>query len=340
MGRVERAASQERRPGREVPEVKICDVTLRDGMQAVNHQAVLPLELRLRLAESLQRARLPYIEVGSFVHPKVIPAMRDSADLFAALRPSAGQELAALVPSLKYFRKLEGTPNIDTVALLVSASEAYARINTKSTREQALEAAREIATAARSDGYRVRAYLSYAFSDLSPASGGRGGDEMPPEIVAEICHRLLDVGCETIALSDTDGRARPQEIERTVGHLAADGGLEHIAVHLHDRYGLGVANALVAYQAGVRCFDASIGGVGGNKLLVGSVGNVATEELVNLFDALGISTGLDFGSLLEAGRILLEMISLAGLPPPPSKILANHPAIAGSPAAGSPAASP
>lgn len=301
-----------------MPEVKICDVTLRDGMQAVNRKAVIPLEMRLGLAEALQRARLPYIEVGSFVHPNVIPAMADTRELLAALRPARGQQLAALVPKLKYYRQLAAAPHVDTVAVLVSASERYSQVNTNMTCEQALAAAREVAAAASADGYRLHAYLSYAFREMGSDAG------MPAGKVADLCAALIAKGCETIALSDTDGRAVPKEIERTVAYLAEHTGLEHIGVHLHDRYGLGLANALVAFRAGIRTFDSSVGGVGGNKLIQDSVGNIATEELVYLFQGLDVDTGVDFDALLAAGDVLLDLIRFAGDPMPPSKILANR----------------
>ena len=297
--------------------VKICDVTLRDGMQAVNRTATLPLDLRLKLARELQESHLPYLEVGSFVHPKVIAAMRDTPELLAALTPIAGQELAVLVPTLKYYRRFAGTPHVDTVALLVSASKGYAMVNTRTTRDQAKRAAEEVAEAARQDGYRVRAYMSYAFRKM-------GGGPMSGDIVEGLCERLLEAGCELVALSDTDGKATPDDVERLTTHLGRNLGLDAIGVHLHDRYGSGLVNALIAFQAGMRTFDSSIGGVGGNKLLENSVGNIATEELVYMFHGMGVETGIDEGRLLAAGETLLELVALAGDPPPPSKVLADH----------------
>lgn len=301
-----------------MPEVKICDVTLRDGMQAVNRRAVVPLSLRLELARRLQTSGLPYLEVGSFVNPNVIPAMRDTPELFAALEPVAGQELAALVPNLKYYRRLREVAVVDTVALLVSASEGYAMLNTRMTREQATLAAAEVARAARRDGLRVRAYMSYAFRGMG------GGAARPGEVVEKLCERLLEAGCELVALSDTDGKATPGDVGRLTSHLVRAVGPQAVGVHLHDRYGSGLVNALVAFQAGVRTFDGSIGGVGGNKMLANSVGNVATEELVYMFHGLGVETGVDFETLIDAGRILCEMVRLAGDPPPPSKVLADR----------------
>jgi len=296
--------------------VEICDVTLRDGMQALNRDAVVPIEERRRLAEALQRAGVPYLEVGSFVNPRVIPAMADTPELLAALDPAPGRELAALVPNLKYYRKLREAPHVDTVALLVSASERYSRVNTRMSREQAVAAAREVASAARGDGYRVRAYLSYAFREM-----GDDGDDMSADTVVGLCEQLLEEGCQTLALSDTDGRATLRHVELTVTRLAEALGTEPLGVHLHDRYGTGLANALRAYQLGVRTFDSSVGGIGGNRLVKNAVGNVATEELVYMFEGLGVDTGVDADALLEAGRIVHGMARRVGDPVPPSKLL-------------------
>ncbi len=301
-----------------MPEVKICDLTLRDGMQAVNRNATIPLKLRRALAERLQNTGLPYIEVGSFVHPNVIPAMRDTPELFAALRSRPGQELAALAPSLKYYEQVRATPNVDTVGLLVSASEEYARVNTRMSGDKALAAAEEVAAAAIGDGLRVRAYMSYAFHKMS-------GEETSTDRVSELCERLLSVGCEAIALSDTDGKATPAEVRRMVSFLdSLPSGLDPIAVHLHDRYGTGLVKALIAFEGGIRTFDSTVGGVGGNKLLKNSVGNIATEELVHMFHGLGVDTGVDVDELTRAGQVLLDCVRFVEDPMPPSKILADQ----------------
>ena len=302
-----------------VPEVKICDVTLRDGMQVLNRNALIPVRMRLRLAETLLRARLPYLEVGSFVNPQIVSAMQDTPELFASLRPAAGQQLAALVPKLKYYDQLKLTPNVDTVALFISASESYSLVNTRMSRAEAMKSAREVAAAARSAGYRVRAYLSYAFREMASALG-----EMPLATIEELCGELLGMGCEIVALSDTDGRATPADVERVVRHVGETLGLEQMGVHLHDLHGLGLVNSLLAYQLGIRVFDASIGGLGGNKIVENSVGNVATEELVNMFHGMGVETGIDFGFLLRAGRIVVDMANYVGDPAPPSRILADQ----------------
>ncbi len=296
-------------------EVKICDVSLRDGMQILNRHAVIPLEARVRLVEALVRAGLPYIEVGSFVNPRVVPAMRDTTELLRRMPPYDGQ-IAALAPTLEYYEHLKKAPRVNTVALFVSASERYSQKNTHMSVDEALDAAAGVAAAARADGYRLRGYLSYAFRER--------GREMPVAKVEEICGRLVEMGCDNVALSDTDGLATPRDMERLVGHLAGTLGLAAIGVHLHDRRGLGVTNAYAAYQAGVRIFDAAIGGIGGAITVAHSAGNVATEELVAMFDSLGVATGIDIQPLIEAGCRVSQMAEEVGDPPPPSKIVLDE----------------
>ncbi|MFQ5525501.1 MAG: hypothetical protein ACE5GX_04500 [Thermoanaerobaculia bacterium] len=301
-----------------MPEVTICDVSLRDGMQIMNRHAVIPLESRLQLAEALVRADVPYIEVGSFVSPKVVPAMADTAELLQSMPPYGGQ-IAALAPTLEYYELLKQAERVNTVALFVAASEAYSQANTRMSVDEALDAAEEIAKQARRDGYQLRGYLSYAFRDKSQPD-----EETPVELTEAICRRLVDMGCGAVALSDTDGLATPMNIERVVEHIGQCLGLDSIGVHLHDRRGLGVTNAYVAYRAGVRIFDASIGGIGGAITVRHSVGNVATEELVSMFESLGVDTGIDVQPLIEAGCRVSQMADFVGDPPPPSKIILDE----------------
>jgi len=302
-------------------QVKICDVSLRDGMQILNRHAVIPLESRLQLVEALVRAGVPYIEVGSFVNPRVVPAMADTAELLRRMPPFDGQ-IAALAPKLEYYELLRKAERVNTVALFVAASEAYSQSNTRMTVAEALDAAEEVAQAARRDGYQLRGYLSYAFRDKSQPR-----DETPVELTESICRRLIEMGCGAVALSDTDGLATPADIERVVSGIESRLGLGNIGVHLHDRRGLGVTNAYVAYQAGVRIFDASIGGIGGAITVRHSVGNVATEELVSMFESLGVDTGVDVGPLVEAGCRVSQMADFVGDPPPPSKIILDELAV-------------
>lgn len=305
-------------------EVKICDVTLRDGLQALDLEARLPFDLRPRLFDALRRARLPYIEVGSFVNTRVMPSMESTPRLLETIglgeTDPGDTEIAVLVPTMKYYERAKTSPNISTVALLLSASEGYSKLNTRMNSDQAMEAAIGVTTAALADGYRVRGYLSYAFRDY-------GKENLPQDegIVVRVCEELLEAGCEMVAIADTNGTATPSDIERVLGAFqGSTSGLDRIGVHFHDRYGLGITNCYVAYQNGVTIYDSAIGGIGGNKMVKGSVSNVSTEELVFMFHALGVDTGTDFEALVEAGRIVEEMITLLNAPPSQSKILLNR----------------
>lgn len=302
--------------GRNAAAVRICEMSPRDGLQALDRAGALPLARRVELVRALQRAGMPYIEAGSFVSPRVHPSMAATAELMAEIEPRGGQ-LAALVPNRKHYERFRAARNLDTVALFVSASEEYSLANTRMTIEQALDSAAEVAAAASEDGYRLRAHLSGAFRDLTaanrPSSDG---------LVVKICERLAGMGCEEVALADTDGRAAPADIERVIGAAIESLGQSRIGVHLHDRSGFGIANAYVAYAAGVRTFDAAVGGIGGSKAVGGgAVGNIATEELVSLFEAMGVETGVDLEALLEAGEIIRQMAAELGQPSPPSKLL-------------------
>jgi hydroxymethylglutaryl-CoA lyase len=301
-----------------VTEVKICDVSLRDGMQVLNRHAVITLDARLQLVDALIRANVPYIEVGSFVNPHVVPAMADTRELLYRM-PAYDGQVACLVPSLKYYEQLKLAARVNTVALFVSASEDYARKNTRMTVDQAVDAAGKVAAAARADGYRLRGYLSFAFRDPSMANG-----EMPVEQVERITRRLVEMGCEAVALSDTDGMASPSDLQRVIGHVRDVMGLEHIAVHLHDRRGLGITNAYAAYQEGIRIFDSSIGGIGGAITVRHSIGNISTEELVSMFDSIGVETGIEVEPLIEAGCRVSQMADYVGDPPPPSRIILDE----------------
>ncbi len=301
------------------PDVKICDVTLRDGMQILNRDRVIALEMRLRMLEALSRSGLPYLEVGSFVSPRFIPAMQDTPEMLRAM-PHMDSEIAVLVPNIRYYHELERHDHekVNTVAVFVSASEAYSQSNTRMTKERAFESAREVAEAAGHDGFRLRGYLSYSFRD----AGGK--EEMDPETILRDSEALLAMGCSKIVLSDTDGRSSPRDMERIISRVGRAAGLDALGVHLHDRWGQGIANALAAYQLGVRTFDCSIGGIGGSKAVKASVGNIATEELVSLFHGMDVETGVDPQPLLEAGRLLVKMTEMAGDPLPPSKLLASR----------------
>lgn len=296
--------------------IEIHDVTLRDGMQVLNRSTGIPLADRLELFALLTRAGMRRIEVGSYVSPRFVPALADTPELLRQVRPRPEQDLAVLVPNLRHYRRLERELPVSTIALFVSASETYSRKNTQQSTAEAMASAREVADAARADGYHLRAFLSCAFRDL-----GEPAPEMPAERVCSLSAELVELGADVVALSDTEGRASPADVRRIVRALVDALGADHLAVHLHDRYGQGVTNAYVAWQEGITQLDASIGGVGGTSSMRDAVGNLATEELARLFHGLGVETGLDEAVLAEATLLVAAMARRVGEPRPPSKVL-------------------
>ncbi len=286
----------------------ICEMSLRDGMQILNRSCRIPLDMRLSLLRALQQACCAYIEVGSFVSERAFPQFQDTVQLFQqAGAPGFSGQLAALVPNFKYYEKFRDTPNLTTVAMFLSASEQYSQQNKRMTIAEDLTESKRLAELVRSQGHRIRAHLSAAFRSLPPQEG-----PSDLEIVTRMCTELLDMGCETVALADTDGCASPLDMQRVIPHLETRVDIKRLGVHLHDRFGQAIANAWEAYRLGIRTFDSAIGGIGGNKAVEKSVGNIATEDLVNLFRLMRVDTGIDLHAIQDALRIVHEMAKLVG----------------------------
>jgi hydroxymethylglutaryl-CoA lyase len=287
--------------------VTICEMSPRDGMQSLNRDCRIPLAMRVKLIQVLQRARFPYIEASSFVSPKVFPQFADSVELMSRLEPYEGQ-LAALVPNAKYYEQFKATPNVNTVAVFLSASDEYSRKNKRIGLADDRTDAKRIAAAAKQNGHRLRAHLSGAFRDLTAENR-----ETDPQQVTLVCADLIDAGFETVALADTDGRGTPSDIRRVISHLRESGlDIAKIGVHLHDREGRAIENLGEAFRLGVRTFDGSVGGIGGNRAGADYVGNIATERLVEFCSQTGSSHGIDLDALDEAKALVAEMVKLSG----------------------------
>jgi hydroxymethylglutaryl-CoA lyase len=290
--------------------VTICEMSLRDGMQVLNRSAGISLEMRLALLGALKDAGFAYIEVGSFVSYRAFPQFQDTKQLLQQACPGASQ-LAVLVPNLRYYEKFADTANLTTIAMFLSASEQYSLQNKKLSIADDLAESRRLASAVRQRGQRLRAHLSAAFRSLPPEQG-----PVDLETITRMCGDLIDMGCETVALADTDGSAAPTEIQRVIEHLASRLDIARLGVHLHDRFGQAIANAWEAYRLGIRTFDSAVGGIGGNKAVEKSYGNIATEDLANLLRLMGVETGLDLKAVGRALQIVREMAKLVGDPQP------------------------
>src|SRR5213083_1597357 len=292
-------------------QVHICEVGPRDGLQNAKH--LMPTAAKKSWIKALADAGLKEIEVGSFVPPKLIPAMADTGEVVAFARTIPGLKVVALAPNLKGFqRALEAGAH--KITFPVSASRKHSESNVRMTPEQMIEEVRKCAQLSH-PGVEIEGAVSTAF-------GCTMQGEVPEDDVVRIASALAEF-CDCVALADTVGYANPAQIKRIFSRVRKVIGSKLEAAHLHNTRGLGLANALAAYEEGVRHFDSSMGGLGGCPFAPGASGNVITEDLVFMFESMGVSTGVDFDALLKARGLLVQAspeepvyghTPLAGLP--------------------------
>ena len=292
-------------------QVHICEVGPRDGLQNARH--LMPTEAKKAWISALAAAGLREIEVGSFVPPKLIPAMADTAELVKHSISIPGLKVVALAPNLRGFqRALEAGAH--KVTFPVSASRLHSESNVRMSPEQMVEEVRKCA-AHPHPGVEIEGAVSTAF-------GCTMQGVVPEDDVLRIAAALAEF-CDCVALADTVGYANPAQIKRLFRKVRNSIGGKLEAAHLHNTRGLGLANALAAYEEGVRHFDSSMGGLGGCPFAPGASGNVITEDLVFMFESMGVSTGIDLDALFKAREHLTRAIPeepiyghtpLAGLP--------------------------
>jgi len=274
--------------------VRIIEVGPRDGLQ--NEPAILPLEKRLEFIRLLAESGLKDLEVGSFVHPKWVPQLADTADLIPRLPRLPGVRYSALVPNMKGLeRALEA--RIERIAVFTAASETFNRKNINMGIAESLDVFRPVVERALREGLSVRGYISTCF--VCPYEGA-----IAKEKVADVTQALLDLGVDEVSIGDTIGAATPVDVEKTAGHLLNRFPAPKLAMHFHDTYGMAIANVFASLRLGISSFDSSAGGIGGCPYAPGASGNVSTEKLVYLFDRLGIATGVSIDRLREAARYI------------------------------------
>ncbi|HXJ52622.1 MAG TPA: hydroxymethylglutaryl-CoA lyase [Burkholderiales bacterium] len=294
-----------------MPQVQICEVGPRDGLQNAKH--LMPTEAKKAWIRALARAGLTEIEVGSFVPPKLIPAMADTGEIVQEAIKINGLKVVALAPNLKGFqRAIEAGAH--KVTFPVSASREHSVSNVRMTPEQMVEEVRRCAQFPHA-GVEIEGAVSTAF-------GCTMQGVVPEDDVVRIATALAEF-CDGVALADTVGYANPAQVKRIFSRVKREIGAKLEGAHFHNTRGLGLANALAAYEEGVRHFDSSMAGLGGCPFAPGASGNVITEDLVFMFEAMGVSTGIDLERLFEAREILIRGIPdepvyghtpLAGLP--------------------------
>lgn len=297
------------------PDVHISEVGPRDGLQSV--QATMPTADKCRWIDALAAAGLREIEVGSFVPAKLLPQMADVADVVRHAITLPGLRVMALVPNRRGAEAALAA-GVHKLTLPVSASEAHSLANVRKTREQMVAELREVVALRneRAPGVPVEVGLSTAF-------GCTLQGDVPEDDVIRLALACVEAGVNEVGLSDTTGMANPAQVRRLFTRLRAELGAHAGAAHLHNTRGLGLANCLAAFDVGVRSFDSSLGGLGGCPYAPGASGNVVTEDLVFMFEAMAVSTGVDLARLVAArgplmaglpGEPLYGMTPEAGLP--------------------------
>jgi hydroxymethylglutaryl-CoA lyase len=272
--------------------VRIVEMGPRDGLQ--NERQTVPLATKLELIDRLALAGLREIEATSFVSPKWVPQMADHDELMRSLQRRPGVTYPVLTPNRQGFEAAMAA-GADHVAVFAAASESFSRRNINCSIAESIERFLPVMAAARERGVPVRGYVSCVIG--CPYEG-----DIAPQQVAAVSQRLLDIGCHEISLGDTIGVGTPASVQRMLDAVAAVVPMAQLAGHYHDTYGMAVANVHASYQFGLRCFDASVAGLGGCPYAKGATGNVATEDVVYLLHGLGAHTGVDLGLLVDTAE--------------------------------------
>lgn len=277
--------------------VIINDVGPRDGLQTQGK--ILTVEERVRLIKALVAAGIPSIEVGSFVSPKAVPAMADTDQVFAALSEIGSVDFQALIPNRRGY-DMAKSAGVGAATLVVAATETMNEKNINSTVEASIATAGGVIQQALLDG--IKPYACVAVAWECPFEG-----KTDPAAVKKLVKEFFAMGAMEVVLADTIGAANPGSVYDLMAALADEHGGERLSCHFHDTRAMGVANAYAALRAGIRKFDASIGGLGGCPFAPGATGNVATEDLVMMLEQMGYTTGIDLPLLMQAGQLAGEL---------------------------------
>lgn len=277
-------------------DVLISEVGPRDGLQSV--KATMPTERKFAWIDALYDAGLREIEVCSFVPARLLPQMADAAEVVHHALTKPDLTVMALVPNRRGAEAALAS-GVHKLTLPVSASEAHSMANVRKTCAQMVDEVREI-VALRNE----RAPGVYIEAGVSTAFGCTLVGVVPEDDVVRLAAALAEAGADDVGLSDTTGMANPAQVRRLFNRVRAEIGEHTGAAHMHNTRGLGLANCLAAYDVGVRTFDSSHGGLGGCPYAPGASGNVVTEDLVFMFEAMGLGTGVDLERLIAARSAL------------------------------------
>ena len=285
-------------------DVVLYEVGPRDGLQ--NEPDTVSTQVKKELLERLIGAGIPRIELTSFVSPKWIPQLADADDLVQIAPRDPDVSYAALTPNRRGYERFQ-RGDLPVLAFVVSVSETHNRKNLNRSIVEHLEAFKPVAEHARADGKTLRMYASTCCG--CPYEG-----KISTEHAMGVIEQLVAMGADEIAIADSLGVGTPQQIRDLVRAASGVFPVEKMGLHLHDTYGRALVNLQAGYEEGVRTFDASLGGLGGCPYAPGASGNVATEDVVDLFEEAGIRTGVHLDSLVSTTLWLEEEILKRRLP--------------------------
>ncbi|SMC17735.1 hydroxymethylglutaryl-CoA lyase [Desulfacinum hydrothermale DSM 13146] len=282
------------------PQVILEESAPRDGLQ--NEARIFSVEERVWLVEALAACGFPRIQVGSFVSPRAVPQMADTEAVYGRIQKRPGVVYSVLVLNEKGLERAVAC-GVDHVAVFTSASETHSRKNTGCSVDEGLGRAAAVVRRALEAGMTVQAGVMNAF-------GCRFDGSVPRERVRSLLFSLREAGAQELSLADTSGMAHPRQMEEVLEPLLADLDVP-LALHLHDTWGFALANIYAAWKMGVNRFDTALGGLGGCPFLPGAPGNVASEDVVHLFESMGVCTGVDPKPLVRVVKDLERKLGRA-----------------------------
>lgn len=278
--------------------ITLCEVGPRDGLQ--NEKIILNTEQKIELITRMADAGASVIEIGSFVHPKAVPAMADTDEVAKRLEKKAGVEYRALVLNKKGIERAHAA-GVSKAKLTVSASPTHSRQNSNASPDEIVRSFSDCAAFAAENGITLSGAIATAFGYY--AEGVIGLDKIRP-----LVDEYLKMGVAELSLSDSTGFANPKQVYEYMSALLAEYPNVTWTLHTHNTRGMAMANIYAAMTAGVTHFDASFGGIGGCPFAPGASGNIATEDVVNMAHEMGVETGFDLQKVLDVSVTLREWL--------------------------------
>ncbi|MAO87215.1 MAG: hydroxymethylglutaryl-CoA lyase [Candidatus Marinimicrobia bacterium] len=279
--------------------VRIVEVGPRDGLQSI--EQTIPTEAKIQFINTLSEAKLPEIEVTSFVSAKWIPQLADAQEVSIEIIRDSNILYTALIPNIKGLERALDA-NYSSVAVFTAASDTFSQKNINCSIKESITRFQKMKTSFQDNNMRVRGYISTVW--VCPYEG-----QMEPENVLPVIDALLELGIDEISLGDTIGKATPDDVRNTLDLILSVHDANQFALHFHDTYNHALENIRVGLEYGISTFDSSAGGVGGCPFAPGASGNVSTGSVLNLCKELGIETGVDDKKLSAAANFIQSYLN-------------------------------